>query len=179
MLIELAQALGGSMAAALPWTGFVEALWEQARGLYQAGSGMPAGETAETFEPFWAELQSRGVWYDQPYEFGQWERAFATPSGKFEFASQILQERLETLGTVFADEDLLPRYQAPAFAGEEAEYPFHLHTFKPITYTERWGAACGPAPRPRWSASRWGKGTRPADDGQRTGVPTPANSSLR
>jgi len=34
----------------------------------------------------------------------------------------------------------LPRYQAPAFAGEESEYPFHLRTFKPITYTERWGA---------------------------------------
>ena len=140
VLIELAQALGGSMAAALPWTGFVEALREQVQGLYQAGSGMPSGETAEAFEAFWAELQSRGVWYDQPYEFGQWERTFATPSGKFEFASQILRERLETLGTVFAEEDLLPRYQAPAFEGEETEYPFHLHTFKPITYTERWGA---------------------------------------
>ncbi len=140
VLIELAQALGGPLVAALPWTGFVEALWEQARGLYQAGSGMPAGESAETFDEFWAELQSRGVWYDQPYEFGQWERVFATPSGKFEFTSQILQERLETLGAVFADDDLLPRYQAPAFAGEETEYPFHLRTFKPITYTERWGA---------------------------------------
>lgn len=129
VLIELAQALGGSVAAAFPWDGFVEAIQERAQGLYQAGSGMPR---AETFDEFWAELQSRGVWYDQPYEFA--------PSARFEFASQILAERLETLGVPFADEDLLPRYQAPAFEGEESEYPFHLRTFKTIAYTERWGA---------------------------------------
>lgn len=137
VLIELAQALGGSMAAAFPWNSFVEAIQEQARGLYQAGSGMPR---AETFDEFWAELQSRAVWYDQPYEFGVKEQTFATPSGKFEFASQILEERLETLGVPFADEDLLPNYQSPAFEGEETAYPLHLRTFKMITYTERWGA---------------------------------------
>jgi anaerobic selenocysteine-containing dehydrogenase len=97
-------------------------------------------EEGQTFEEFWAELQSRGVWYNQPYEFGQWERAFATPSGKFEFTSQNLKERLEMLGIPFEDEDLLPRYQAPAFEGDEKEYPFHLRTFKVVTYTERWGA---------------------------------------
>ncbi|MEA3339068.1 MAG: molybdopterin-dependent oxidoreductase, partial [Chloroflexota bacterium] len=137
VLIELAQTLGGSMAAAFPWDSFVEAIQERARGLYQTGSGMPR---AETFDEFWTELQSRAVWYDQPYEFGVKEQTFATPSGKFEFASQILEERLETLGVPFADEDLLPRYQAPAFEGEKTAYPFHLRAFKMITYTERWGA---------------------------------------
>jgi anaerobic selenocysteine-containing dehydrogenase len=146
VLIELAQAMGGSLATAMPWNGFVEALQERVQGLYQAGIGMPSPDTGEgqgggqTFEEFWAELQSRGVWYDQPYESGQWERVLATPSGKFEFASQTLKEKLETLGVTFKDEDLLPRYQAPNFEGDEAEYPFHLHTFKTITYTERWGA---------------------------------------
>jgi anaerobic selenocysteine-containing dehydrogenase len=144
VLIELAQAMGGSLAAAMPWNDFVEALRERVQGLYQSGVGMPSPSTAlgegQTFEEFWAELQSRGVWYDQPYEFGQWERVFATPSGKFEFASQILKERLETLGIPFADEDLLPRYQAPVFEGDESEYPFHLRTFKMVTYTERWGS---------------------------------------
>jgi anaerobic selenocysteine-containing dehydrogenase len=139
VLIELARAMGGSLATAMPWNDFVGALQEQVQGLYQAGIGMPSVETTETFEEFWAKLRSRAVWYDQPYEFGQWERAFDTPSGKFEFASQILAERLETLGVLFEDEDLLPRYQAPAFEGDENEYPFHLRTFKMITYTERWG----------------------------------------
>jgi anaerobic selenocysteine-containing dehydrogenase len=140
VLIELAQAIGGSLAAAMPWNDFVAALKERVQGLYQAEIGMPSAETMETFEEFWAELQSRGVWYEQPYEFGQWERVFATPSGKFEFASQILKERLEVLGIPFEDEDLLPRYQAPDFEGDETEYPFHLRTFKMVTYTERWGA---------------------------------------
>jgi anaerobic selenocysteine-containing dehydrogenase len=139
VLIELARAMGGSLATAMPWNDFVGALQERVRGLYQAGIGMPSGETTETFEEFWTELQSRSVWYDQPYEFRQWERTFITPSGGFEFTSQILKEKLTTLGTPFEDEDLLPRYQAPAFEGDENEYPFHLRTFKMITYTERWG----------------------------------------
>jgi anaerobic selenocysteine-containing dehydrogenase len=148
VLIALAQAMGEPLAAALPWNDFVEALQEQVRGLYQAGIGMPSPSTAlgqgeeegQTFEGFWAELQSRGVWYEQPYEFGQWERVFATPSGKFEFASQILKEKLEALGIRFEDEDLLPRYHASIFEGGETEYPLHLRTFKMVTYTERWGA---------------------------------------
>ena len=140
VLIGLAQAMGGSLATAMPWASFVEAIQEQVQGLYQAGIGTPSAETTETFEEFWAELRSRAVWYDQPHEFGQWGSAFVTPSGKFEFASQILKERLETLGTSFEDNDLLPRYQAPTFEGEESTYPFHLRTFKMITYTERWGA---------------------------------------
>jgi anaerobic selenocysteine-containing dehydrogenase len=136
VLIDLAHAMGGSMAAAMPWSSFLEALLEQVRGLHQAGTGLPS---AETFEEFWAELQARGVWYDQPYEFGQWERVFATPSGRFEFASQTLKERLEALGVSFEGDDLLPRYQAPVFEGDESAYPFHLRTFKMVTYTERWG----------------------------------------
>ena len=122
----------------MPWDGFVEALQERVRGLYEARMGMPSGEAAETFEAFWADFQSRAVWYAQPYAFGEWERAFATPSGRFEFASQILQERLGTLDVSLEDEDLLPRYEEPKFEGDRTEYPFHLRTFKPVTYSERW-----------------------------------------
>jgi len=151
VLIALAQAVGEPLAVALPWSGFEEALRARIQGLFEAGIGLPSqehfkqrreeGQEVEpTFADFWAELQSRGVWYDQPYEFGQWERVFATPSGKFEFTSQILRERLKKLGIPFEDEDLLPRYQAPHFEGDATEYPFHLRTFKMVTYTERWGA---------------------------------------
>lgn len=140
VLIELGRAMGSSLAAAMPWGSFVEALQEQLKGLYRAGTGMPAGKTMETFEEFWAEMRSRAVWYDQPYEFGQWERVLATPSGKFEFSSQLLAERGAAVGVSFTAEELLPAYQPPSFDGDESEYPFFLRTFKPITYTERWGA---------------------------------------
>jgi anaerobic selenocysteine-containing dehydrogenase len=138
VLIELAQALGGSLAESLPWSDGVQAIQEQVQGLYQSGVGMPA--TTETFEEFWAEFEARAVWYDQSYEFGQWERVLATPSGKFEFSSQLLAERGAAVGVSFTAEELLPAYQPPSFDGDESEYPFFLRTFKPITYTERWGA---------------------------------------
>jgi anaerobic selenocysteine-containing dehydrogenase len=138
VLMQLARATGDPLAAAMPWDGFMEALQERVQGLYEAGLGMPSGEAAETFEAFWGELESRAVWYAQPYAFGRWARAFATPSGRFEFASQILQERLMTQGVSFEDEDLLPRYEEPSFEGEGTDYPFHLRTFKLVTYTERW-----------------------------------------
>ncbi len=141
VLMDLARAVGGSVAAAMPWDSFEEAIREQVQGLYQDGRGMPSGAVSGSFEQFWAEFQSRSVWYHQVYEFGQWERIFATPSAKFEFYSQTLKERLETLNLPFEDADLLPRYDAPVFAGDENEYPFHLRTFKMITYTERWGAS--------------------------------------
>jgi anaerobic selenocysteine-containing dehydrogenase len=70
VLIELARALGGPVGAALPWRDFVEAIKEQVRGLYQEGTGLPSGEAVGTFDEFWTEFKSRGVWYDQPYEFG-------------------------------------------------------------------------------------------------------------
>jgi anaerobic selenocysteine-containing dehydrogenase len=137
VLIDLAQRVGDGVATALPWPDFVAAIQERVRGLHGAGTGMPR---ADTFEDFWAELRSRGVWYQQPYEFGRWERAFETPSGRFEFASQGLWAALDASGEEYADEDLLPGYRDPEFNGPSPEYPFHLRLFKPVTYTERWGA---------------------------------------
>ncbi len=135
VLIQLARALGDPIAAAFPWPHFVAALEERVKGLYQSGRGLP---TAESWEAFWAEFQSRAVWYDPQYEFGQWERVLATPSGRFELASPQLKARLEAVGLRVTDQDLLPHFVPPAFEGEEAAYPFTLRTFKPITYAERW-----------------------------------------
>jgi anaerobic selenocysteine-containing dehydrogenase len=45
---------------------------------------------------------------------------------------------LSKLRVPFEDRDLLPRYEEPGFEGDGIEYPLHLRTFKPVTYTERW-----------------------------------------
>jgi len=150
VLIQLAKVAGGSLADAMPWSDFLEALEDRVRGLYEAGIGMPSGRTAEAFERFWAQFQSQAVWYSQPYEFGQWDHAFVTGSGKFQFASPILQQRLAREGSTFRDKDLLPRFTAPEFDGNEAKYPFHLRTFKTIAYSERW------PPNSPWLQEIWG-----------------------
>ena len=150
VLIALAQAVGEPLAAALPWSSFEEALQARIQGLFEAGMGLPSkehlkrreeGQEVEpTFTDFWDELRARAVWYAPPYEFGQWDQVFTTPSGKFEFYSQTLKRALDALGIAGdADEKLLPHYEPPRFVGNEAEYPLHLRTFKMVTYAEGWG----------------------------------------
>jgi len=115
ILIQIAQGLGGSVAAAFPWKDFAELLKEGFRGVAGAQRGLimttPFEEarqrrqadagfwlpTFKTFEEFWNQAAERGGWWDPAYLYRDWERVFRTPSGKFEFFSQTLQRRLEAL----------------------------------------------------------------------------------
>lgn len=108
VLIALAQAVGGSVGAALPWADFASAIKDRLRGLYNSGVGMPR---RATFDEFWAEFKARGVWYVQEYELGRWDQVLTTPSGKFEFHSQTLAQALGS------DDDakLRPQYLPPNF----------------------------------------------------------------
>jgi anaerobic selenocysteine-containing dehydrogenase len=136
VLIALAQAVGGPLGAALPWESFLEALQVRLRGLFESDQGLPLG-AAEGFSGFWDGLRARGVWYTPPYEFGQWAEVLTTPSGRFEFYSQLLAAKLGIDGD---DEAFMPHYEPSRFAGQETDYPLHLHLFKTATYGERSGA---------------------------------------
>ncbi len=94
------------------------------------------------------------MWSAPPYRFGEWERALATPSGKFEFYSQNLKSTLNALVAREAaeegvlverkmekvlqelglgaqgDELYLPHYEFPRWVGEETKYPFHLNVYQ-------------------------------------------------
>jgi anaerobic selenocysteine-containing dehydrogenase len=135
VLIALAQAVGGPLGAALPWEGFLAALQARLRGLFDSDQGLPLG-AAEGFSGFWDGLRASGVWYTQPYQFEEWEEVLTTPSGRFEFYSQTLAAKLSADGD---DEAFMPHYEPPRFAGQEEDYPLHLHLFKTATYGERWG----------------------------------------
>ncbi|MFQ6057291.1 MAG: molybdopterin-dependent oxidoreductase [Anaerolineae bacterium] len=161
VLLRIARRVGGGMAESFPWTTFQEVLHYRIGGLWQAERG---SIRATTFTHFWDEFSTKGVWHDPPYLFGQWGRVFNTPSGRFEFYSQHLQRTLEGLaqqeaahkGTSAAEEleamlaDLevgargdelyLPHYEPPLYIGDEAEYPFHLNTFKVMAHAEGRGA---------------------------------------
>jgi anaerobic selenocysteine-containing dehydrogenase len=170
VLIQIAQGLGGAVAAAFPWKDFSEVLkdsfrevagaqrglimtspFEEARQRRQADAGfwLP---TYKTFDEFWNQVAERGGWWDPAYPFGDRERAFRTPSGKFEFFSQTLRQRLDALarrgpasgggldGVLRAldirargDRVFLPHHEAPRFVGEEKEFPLHFIMSKPMS----------------------------------------------
>ncbi len=153
ILLTIARELGGSVAASFPWADFEELLQFRLRGVFEGGRGLMV---RGSFEEFWDELRARGLWYDPPYEFEQWEEVLTTPSGRLEFYSQQLRDALETLAGHDAqklealleelqlqargDELLMPHYEPARFVGDENEYPFHLNVYELIPYAEGGGA---------------------------------------
>lgn len=151
VLIQIARAMGKTMAAAFPWDDFSQVVQYRLSGLWASERG---SIRATNFAHFWHELTDKSVWHDAPYDFGQWGRVFNTPSGRFEFYSQTLDARLgqlrgdrswddwlEELGvTMRGDAIFMPHFELPRFVGEAPEYPFYLNTYKLMTHAEGRGA---------------------------------------
>lgn len=151
VLIQIAHALGGTVAAAFPWTDFSQVVQYRLSGLWASEHG---SIRATNFERFWKELTTESVWHDAPYSFGQWGRVFNTPSGKFEFYSQTLGARFEELRSeqglddwldelkisARGDKVFMPHFEAPRFVGDGNEFPFYLNTYKLMAHAEGRGA---------------------------------------
>lgn len=161
VLIQIAQAIGGSMAQSFPWPSFLDYLKFKVQGLYEAKKG---SIVTSTFDAFWQEFTKVGVWANPPYPFGQWERVLDTPSKRFEFVFGNLEHKLEDLakkeadkkGTTEAqelknmlknlkieargDKVYMPHYEAPRYAGDPKTYPLFLNTYKLMTHAEGRGA---------------------------------------
>jgi anaerobic selenocysteine-containing dehydrogenase len=124
-LIQLAHQVGGAPGASFPWNDYLELLQFRTAGLME--SERSSIQMADP-DQFWQELAARGVWADPPDMFAggsvgdseQWETVLATPSGKFEFTPQALQEE----GSLSP-----PYYEPPSFEGDEEEYPFSLQLY--------------------------------------------------
>jgi anaerobic selenocysteine-containing dehydrogenase len=137
VLIQLAHQVGGGPGASFPWTDYLELLRFRVEGLMASGRGSIRAATADEF---WRELVTRGVWLDSPYRFAggdggdpqAWGTVLATPSGKFEFMPQVLEERVSLSP---------PYYEPPRYAGAEDEYPFHLHLYTLMAQATGPGAA--------------------------------------
>jgi anaerobic selenocysteine-containing dehydrogenase len=71
VLIELAQAMGSSVADAFAWDSY-EACLE------------------ETLGDKWDLLDEEGIWGDEEFQATAWDDAFETESGKFEFGNEAL-----------------------------------------------------------------------------------------
>lgn len=137
VLIQLAHHIGGGLGESFPWKDYPELLRFRLEDLMTIGDGTIR---ADTVDAFWQQLAERGTWFNTPYPFAggdegkpaEWETVLATPSGKFEFTPQMLQEELSLSP---------PYYEPPRYVGQEDEYPFHLRLYTLMTQASGPGAA--------------------------------------
>jgi len=113
VILQVAKALGGSVAESFPWETYEDLLYEGARGLYDAGRGYVVSAHAEeslrkilerqgywapefdSYDDFWDALGKRGAWWDPTGLPVSRKVLLRTPSGKFEFHSTALQQLVD------------------------------------------------------------------------------------
>ncbi|NVM57510.1 MAG: molybdopterin-dependent oxidoreductase, partial [Desulfobacterales bacterium] len=104
VLMTIARGLDGTVADAFPWESY-EALLK------------------ETMGDKWETLQETGCVKEADYEPPAWERAFGTPSGKFEFYVTALDRAGMRIRK---DLDYLPHYEPVQPEGDSVTYPLVL-----------------------------------------------------
>ncbi len=110
VVLALARALGGNVAATLPFSSYEEYLRHRVNDVFAAQSGGVFGSklqetwdrlmegsgwwapTYSTADELWQQVQSQGGWWEPAYAFGDWQSTLRTESGRFEFYSQALAE---------------------------------------------------------------------------------------
>ncbi len=162
VVISLAKAVGGTVAEAFPWNSVDEAIKESLKGLFESGRGEPISEPPVEEEESWIEEEAKPTldkWFRSIAAVGGWvdKKAvvtpkFNTPSGKFEFYSQTLRQKL---GERVSDLACLPHVEDPEFLGElkkevrlatappagnGTSEPMHLYLFVPLVFQNGEGA---------------------------------------
>ncbi|HSF15501.1 MAG TPA: molybdopterin-dependent oxidoreductase [Vicinamibacteria bacterium] len=120
IVLELAQQLGGEVAASFPWTNLEEVVRSDVERLYSARRGAVMGtafdeawvllmEGAGWWAPgyrsadeLWERMHETGGWWDPFYDHSNWQRVFRTSSGRHEFRPDLLTrlvERAEAVGS--------------------------------------------------------------------------------
>jgi anaerobic selenocysteine-containing dehydrogenase len=178
VLLELARRSAPDAAESFPWSAYEDYLRHRVEGLTVSGQGsIVSGSFEESWvqfleergwrflehsdpERFWEDLVREGAWWDPVRSPDDWERLFRTPSGRYEFFSRTLEERLQAAGVAagavpsdredalrrgaaalgleaVGDEACLPHYEPPRWEGRG---DLELLPFRPITARGRLGA---------------------------------------
>ena len=178
VLLELGRVAVGSESEAPSWTSYPDYLKQRVEGLVISGEGaIVTGSFEESWvhflekrgwrflehrslDNFWDALERESGWWNPVPLRGDWARLFGTPSGRFEFFSQLLERHLTAVGgmtdepemspgealergiafsgsQVEGDEALLPHFEPPITGGEGE---LHLMPFRPITARGRLAA---------------------------------------
>jgi len=160
-VIQLAKAMGKSIASAFPWKGFQDVLKERVKGLYDAGGGRVTFTTSQpawkwsgqgtdakpdytSFDEMWNKLTAGGFWYrhlDQPRD---WSWLFKTPSGRFEFCSQMIHQAIRKASTkalrISARDDVacMAHFAGPPEGVDRSKYPLTLIPYEMINLASGW-----------------------------------------
>ncbi|MBI1746505.1 MAG: molybdopterin-dependent oxidoreductase [Acidobacteria bacterium] len=172
-LMLIGREIGGSVKEAFPWQDFKSLLVESVQGVFEAKRGSVFTESFEaenvrqlakrgwwipthsSFDDFWNDLLKKGGWWEPQDSFDEWGKTFQTPSGKFEFYSQLLAAKLAGLtptvgagapgrridamkplpaemgGGADSDKMVLPHYEAPKSSVAKDGSTFYLNVFRP------------------------------------------------
>ena len=150
IMLAVARKLGGPVAAKLPLDSFEQYLRAHSDRLFARQTGAVFASSLEerwdrllersgwwapnyaTADELWSQIQERGGWWEPAYYFGEWDRVLQTPSGRFEFYSQLLKRRAdEDPGFVRANgleagDDRLCLPHQPRLAELAHEFPLQL-----------------------------------------------------
>lgn len=150
VLLELGKALGGPIAAALPWKNHEEFLKDRVKGLAASGKGsltdrpgaelwklQPGDALQANYKDagdLWKKLSAGACWYDAPVDP---LHECATASGMLELACQGLQKMGLASGE---DRTYLPHFAALAPSGDEKEFPLWLVSYQTMFITNGYHA---------------------------------------
>lgn len=134
VVIALAKAVGEPLAAAFPWSDFRAALLKRVAGLHKAARGsIVEAKGSDFLKRLWEE----GSWSEPGYRYEQWDEVLTTPSGRFEFAPQLLAQERAQIGAA-GDGDVVPRHvELPA---PPAARPWLLIAVRPASHATGGGA---------------------------------------
>lgn len=171
VIIGLAKAVGGPVGESFPWPNYLGMLKSKSMGLYQSQHGSVMEEAVQdslrsvllrqgfwtkqykSFDEFWDALVRAGGWWDPAYFYKDYPRVLKTKSGRYEFFSRELEERIEAVaGKGKAEEFLasfgvkatgdlvyMPHYESPDTVGGD-DYPLQLITYKLMSHAGGRGA---------------------------------------
>lgn len=173
VFLEIAKRMGAPIDKALPYDSFEQALQLRSKDIFAAQRGNLFGSSLEevwdkllersgwwspdysTADELWELLKAKGGWWDFTYHYGRREGAFPTPSGKFEFFSQLrwneylakAGRNLDAAGLSNVERLCLPHYAATVLgdnaalkAGSDEQFPLSLYLFEVLPLSETQGA---------------------------------------
>ena len=164
VLLQVAAAVGGPVAGALPFETFEQYLRAQTERLLAEQRFSVYATTAEetwtrllersgwwaptygTGDELWEQMQEKGGCWEPIYPYGMWERVLRTRSGRFEFYSQALAEWAAKRADVAVaagftpGDDLLALPHQPALPGPPPDFPLLLLPFEVLPLSRGEGA---------------------------------------